>query len=146
MRTLLTKDKLIAFFNELGRSALTAGNCYITGGATAVLKGWREMTVDIDLKFDPEPAGVFEALPRIKNSLQVNVKLASPEQFIPEVSGWRERSQYIGTFGSVACFHYDYVAQALSKLERGYDQDLEDVSCMLRDSLVTKDPLPANDS
>jgi hypothetical protein len=32
------------------------------GGATAVLFGWRNTTVDVDLKLEPEPAGVLEAL------------------------------------------------------------------------------------
>jgi hypothetical protein len=26
------------------------------------MKGWRDATVDIDLKLDPEPAGAFEAI------------------------------------------------------------------------------------
>lgn len=27
---------------------------YLTGGATAVLEGWRASTVDIDVRFDPD--------------------------------------------------------------------------------------------
>ncbi len=42
--------------------ARAGGRIYLTGGATAVLYGWREMTININLKPDPEPPGLFEAL------------------------------------------------------------------------------------
>ena len=59
------------------------GRVYLTGGATAVLHGWREMTIDIDLKADPQPAGFFEAIAHVKESESVNVELASTDDFIP---------------------------------------------------------------
>ncbi|MCZ7683003.1 MAG: hypothetical protein M5U28_31025 [Sandaracinaceae bacterium] len=62
------------------------------GGATAITYGWRELTIDIDLRLDPEPPGAFEAIARLKDELDVNVELASPMDFLPEVPGWRERS------------------------------------------------------
>jgi hypothetical protein len=58
----LTKDKLLKFLDRLGASAKAAGTCFITGGASALLLGWRETTIDVDLKFDLEPAGVFDAI------------------------------------------------------------------------------------
>ena len=53
----LTKEKLLDFLARLGASARTPGACFITGGGSAILLGWRETTIDVDLKFDPEPAG-----------------------------------------------------------------------------------------
>jgi hypothetical protein len=32
--------------------------------------------------------------------------------------------------------NFDFYSQALSKIERGFEQDLEDVAAMLRDELV----------
>jgi hypothetical protein len=57
----LTKGKLLDFLGRLGASARNPGACFITGGGSAVLLGWRDTTIDVDLKFDPEPAG---AVPR----------------------------------------------------------------------------------
>jgi hypothetical protein len=34
---------------------------YLTGGSTAVLEGWREATVDVDLRFDPEADELLRA-------------------------------------------------------------------------------------
>lgn len=117
------------------------GRIYLTGGATAVLHGWREMTIDIDLKAEPEPAGFFEAIAQVKESESVNVELASPDDFIPEVPGWRDRSEWITREGQVDFYHYDFYAQALSKLERGHGRDLIDVRAMLANGLVQRERL-----
>ena len=89
------------------------------------------MTVDIDLKPDPEPLGFFGAIAELKKKLDVNVELASPDDFIPELPGWCERSQFIGRFGKLDFFHYDFYAQAVSELERGHARDILDVRTML---------------
>jgi hypothetical protein len=61
---------------------------------------------------------------------------ASPDDFIPEVPGWRERSIFLARFGRLDFFHYDPYSQALSKLERGHARDLADVRCMVRQGMV----------
>ena len=66
MRAETDLAKLQAFMVALGKQVRGGGRIYLTGGATAVLHGWREMTIDIDLKPDPEPPGLFEALAEFK--------------------------------------------------------------------------------
>lgn len=138
MRGLTTAELVKRFMAELGRVAREPVNVYFTGGVTAVLYGWRATTIDIDLKPVPDSDEVLRAIPELKESLHINVELAAPDQFIPEVPGWRERSLFIGQEGQVSFFHYDFYAQALSKVERGHRQDLEDVRSMLADGLVEK--------
>jgi hypothetical protein len=121
---------------ELGRACRGGGTIYLTGGATALLEGWRSSTVDLDLKLDPEPAGAFEAIRRLRESHQVNVELASPDQFLPELRDWRRRSPFIARFGLVDFHHYDLRAQALAKLARGFDRDVADVRAMLERRLI----------
>ena len=115
----------------LGERARGPGKVFFTGGATAVLKGWRDATVDVDLKFDPEPEGIFEAIAWLKDELQLNVELASPDQFIPDPPGSAARAEFIARVGQVEFYHYDYYAQALAKIERGHARDLADVRAML---------------
>jgi hypothetical protein len=133
--------KLKAFMVALGQQVRGGGRIYLTGGATALLHGWRAMTIDIDLKPDPEPLGLFESLATLKDQLDINVKLASPDQFIPAIPGWRERSLFIARHGSIEFFHYDPYGQALSKLQRRHDRDLQDVRSMLRVKLIAQDRL-----
>jgi hypothetical protein len=129
-------SKVRSFMEELGRRSSGPGRVYLTGGATAVLEGWREASVDIDLKLDPEPPGALDAIAALKDELDVNVELAAPDQFIPPLLGWRERSRYIGTWGAVDFFHYDPYAQALAKIERGHTRDLADVRELVSRGMV----------
>lgn len=126
---------------SLGRRVKGPGRIYVTGGATALLHGWRPATIDIDLKADPEPSGWFEALAFLKEELAVNVELASPDQFIPSLPGWQDRSLFIGRFGIVDFYHYDLYSQALAKIERGHSRDVIDVSAMKQAGLVKLDRL-----
>lgn len=136
MRGTVDPPKLDRFLAELGRRVHGPGRVYLAGGATALLLGWRPATIDIDLKLDPEPLGVFEAIAALKEELEVNVELASPDQFIPAVPGWRERSIFIARHGDVDFFHFDPLTQALAKLARAHERDLADVDAMLVRGLV----------
>jgi hypothetical protein len=141
MRDLATKSKVLEFLQRLGREGRSSARVYLTGGSTAVLLGWRETTLDIDLRIDPELDELFRAIPQLKEKLNINVELASPSDFIPEVPGWRERSIYIDSFGSVSYYHYDPYSQALSKIERGHEKDLLDIESMRSNGLVEKNRL-----
>ena len=141
MRAETDKARLEAFMAALGNRVRGEGCVYLTGGATAVLHNWRPMTIDIDIKPDPEPPGLFEALALLKNELDINVELASPDQFIPAIPGWRERSLFIARHGLIHFFHYDPYGQALSKLQRRHDRDIRDVHSMLREGLIHTDRL-----
>jgi hypothetical protein len=109
---------------------------YLTGGATAVLIGWRSSTIDVDLKIVPEHDHLFRAISRIKETLQINIELACPADFIPVPPGWEERSPFIASDGHLFYHHFDLYAQALAKVERGHTQDVADVQEMVRRGLV----------
>jgi len=136
MRRPLDPDRLRLVLEALGRACRGPGIAYLTGGATALLEGWRAATVDLDLKLDPEPEGAFAAIARIKEELDVNVELASPDDFLPQLAEWRERSRLVGRFGLLEVRHYDLRAQALAKLARGFERDVADVRAMLDRGLV----------
>lgn len=128
---------------RLGSASQGPGSVYMVGGSSAVLIGWRSTTVDVDLKLDPEPPGAFDAIARAKDALNVNVELAAPDDFIPALPSWRDRSPFIVREGPVDFFHYDFYGQALAKIERGHAQDLEDVTAMHRRGLVRPAELSA---
>lgn len=126
MRELATSERIDTFFRRLGRAASTPCRVYVTGGVTAVLLGFRQTTVDVDLDIHPESDELLRAIPRLKEELRLNVELAAPHHFIPPLPGWQERSRFIRQEGRVGILHYDFYAQVLSKLERGHAKDLED--------------------
>lgn len=138
MRRLVDEERIRRFMRALGAEAESETRIYFTGGATAVLLGWRGSTVDVDVKIEPEADRLYRALPGIKERLELNVELASPDHFIPELSGWKDRSHFIAREGRISFFHYDLYAQALSKIERGHAKDLIDVEEMLARGLIER--------
>lgn len=62
MRQPLDPDRLRRVLEALGRACRGPGTLYLTGGATALLEGWRAATIDVEVKLDPEPEGVFAAI------------------------------------------------------------------------------------
>ena len=73
---------------------------------------------------------------RIKEKLELNIELASPDQFIPEIPGWQDRSAFIAREGRLSFYHYDFYAQALSKIERAHARDVLDVREMSARRLI----------
>ena len=136
MRELADADRVRAFMRALGSVAQEEGVVYFTGGATAVLVGWRGTTVDVDIKLEPESDALLRALTRLKDELRLNVELASPLEFIPVLKGWEERSPFVAREGTLTFRHFDPSAQALAKLERGQDRDLADVRALVERGLV----------
>lgn len=136
MRGLADAARIRRFLREIARGADADTAVYLTGGATAVLIGWRESTIDADILIVPERDALYRSLPRLKEELQLNVEIVSPAHFIPELPGWRERSLLIERVGRVCFYHYDPCSQALAKIERGHAQDLADVKQLLGRGLV----------
>lgn len=143
MRPPVDQSRIRELARHLARVANAPVRIYLTGGSTAVVEGWRASTVDVDLRMEPEADALLRALPAMKERLGINIELASPPDFIPELPEWRERSPFLFSEGHVAVHHFDLYSQALSKIERGFPQDLADVEAMLDSELVQTDRLRA---
>jgi hypothetical protein len=136
VRELADAERVTRLLRALGREADEETVAYLTGGATAVLLGWRATTIDVDLLFVPERDALLRALPRLKDELRVNVELVSPGDFVPLPNGWEARSVFAVREGRLSVYHFDPYSQALAKLERGHVQDIDDVRSMLASGLV----------
>ena len=136
MRAPVDEGGIRELARRFGRVARVRVRVYLTGGATAVLEGWRESTVDVDLLFEPDSDELLREIPTLKESLGLNIELVSPPDFIPELPGWRDRSPLLFRTGNVDVHHFDPYSQALSKIERGFIQDLDDVRELVARGLV----------
>jgi hypothetical protein len=137
MREIADRTRIEAFMAALARAARTTVRVYLVGGTTAVLLGWRDSTMDVDLVIESDSDALLRSIPEIKEQLHLNVELASPADFIPVTEGWADRSLFIATIGHATFYHYDLYAQALAKVERGHSRDLADVRSMIDRGLVT---------
>ena len=131
MRPVADAKRIYSFIHALAVKADEETCVYLTGGATAVLVGWRTTTIDVDIKIVPDSDRLLRVIPELKETLQINIELASPDLFIPPLPQWQERSPLITKEGKIAFYHYDFYAQALAKIERGHSLDLSDVKAML---------------
>jgi hypothetical protein len=132
-----TAERIRQLLDALGERARPGARAYLAGGASAVLYGWRDSTRDVDMTLEGDVDSVLRAIAELKDRLDINVELAGPQDFLPAPPDWRERSVSIGRFGELSVFHTDFALQALAKLQRGFDQDLQDVHEMIARTLTS---------
>lgn len=75
MRERADAARVRALLRELGRGTSVHARLYLTGGATAVMEGWRASTIDVDLRLEPESDDLLRRLAALKDKLDVNVEL-----------------------------------------------------------------------
>lgn len=146
MRERVDKQRIELFLQRLGQSFFQPGLVYLVGGTTLVYEGLRAQTLDVDISFEvaDEDHSRFIAVVRdLKERLLMNIEEASPADFIPLPLGFRERSEFIGRYGQLDIFHFDLYSTALSKIERGTDDDFEDVLLLLRSGRLDMEQLNA---
>jgi hypothetical protein len=121
---------------ELVRDAPRRGTyrVYFVNRGTAVYLGWRPSSIDVNLRSDQEV--VFRNIQKIKERLNVNIEFARPEDFVSPLKRTTDRNVFIDTIGKVSFYHYDPYAQLLSKVVRGFKQDLEDAKNFIDSGMV----------
>lgn len=135
MRPPVDRRRIEDFLTRLGKSQMS-GRIYLVGGTAVVYRGLRVRTLDIDIAIESGEAQLLEAVRRLKDELQVNVELASPEDFIPLPPGWEGRARFIGRFGNLDVFYFDFDSIALTKIVRANERDLDDLVLLAREGLV----------
>jgi hypothetical protein len=134
------------FLGRLGQRFRRPGRLYLVGGTTMVFEGFREQTLDIDIAFDVanDDHSVFiQAVRELKEELPVNVEEVSPGDFIPLPEGYENRCEFVGRFGQLDVFHFDLYSTALSKIERGTEEDYADVLSLISANRIVWNTLEA---
>lgn len=134
MRRTITKAIIQNFMKSIGRMLKKKAIFYLTGGSTAILYGFRDGTIDIDIAGDMDE--LFSYLPKLKEDLHINIEMAKPTDFVPSLPGELNRHVMIGTFGKATFMHFDPYGQAFSKIVRGHATDLLDVKALVAKELV----------
>lgn len=70
MRRVAEPDRIQRFMTALAVKAARPARLYFTGGATAVLLGWRASTIDVDIHIVPDDDRLLRALPELRKSLK----------------------------------------------------------------------------
>lgn len=133
-RKTITKETLQTFMKSVGKVLKKNATFYLTGGSTAIFFGFRAGTIDIDIAGDMDE--LFSQIPALKEQLQINVELAKPTDFVPNLPGEKKRHILIGNFGKATFMHFDPYSQAFSKIVRGHETDIADVKALIHQGLV----------
>ncbi len=144
MRPPIDRLRVHYFLVKLGVAFRHPARLYLVGGTTLVYEGLREQSLDIDITYEVEDtyeADFARTIQQLKDELQINVEQASPGDFIPLPSGWRDRAKFVGRFGQVDVYHFDLYSTSLSKIERGREGDYQDVLALLRAEQINFDEL-----
>src|SRR5438445_11994409 len=95
MRAPADTGRITGLLHRLGQRSRRDGKIYLTGGASAVLIGWRPTTVDANVKLVDGAEDLLREIASLKDELAINVELAAPDDFIPPLPGWQQRSVFI---------------------------------------------------
>ncbi len=134
----LTADDIRSFLIKLGERFPHAATIYMLGGSAMCLLGSARPTVDID--YATESSGSDERLRDTIASLAVEMGLeiepVQLDEFIPLPERAEERHRHLATYGQLQVYVFDLYSNALSKVARGFESDLEDVMFLLRRNLI----------
>lgn len=130
-------SEITALLQTLGENIPTPAPLILVGGSALALLGSPRPTLDLDfLGDDLAPNAMHQWIIEAAQALNVYAEPVPLERFIPLPEGSRERTLYIGRFGKLEVYVADPYSIALSKLDRGFDTDLDDVVFLLRRRLI----------
>ncbi|HZO72846.1 MAG TPA: DUF6036 family nucleotidyltransferase [Ktedonobacteraceae bacterium] len=136
MRQYVGKPQIEQFLIQVGRTR-QPGRLYITGGAALVHRGIRSgQTLDIDIQITIDPANLMTQVVQLKQKMNINIEFSSPGDFMPLPQQWEARSEFVNRYGQVDVFYFDWYSIALSKMQRGSQQDIIDVQLLVNQKFV----------
>ncbi len=121
----------------LGERVPPLSRLYLVGGGAMVLLGSPRLTIDIDFVGDDiSPNELHKTILQIAKEQRIYMEPVAIERFIPLPDGSEERTIRIGQFGNLEVFVADPYCIALSKLDRGFDTDFDDLVFLVQKNIV----------
>lgn len=131
-----------SFLQTLGERVPPRSQLILIGGGALALLGSPRLTVDIDfIGDDVHPSKLHRSIMEMARELGTHLEPVPLDRFIPLPAGSTERNIPIGQFGNLEIYVADPYSIALSKLDRGFDTDFEDIIFLIQRNFVTVDEL-----
>jgi hypothetical protein len=129
----LTREAIYMFLAEVGRRYSRAANLYLLGGSALNLLGNTRSTLDIDYVGDDLQKNELQlTIDEVAHEMRIEVEAVPITGFVPIPNNAEERSVHIGRFSELQVYVFDPYTIALSKVDRGFDTDVEDVLFLIR--------------
>lgn len=138
----ITSDQIHRFLTELAVRYTQPATVILLGGSALCLLGSERPTADIDYVGDDiRQNELQQIIGLLADEFRLIIDPVPIGEFIPIPADADERRIPIGQYGQISVFVLDPYTIALSKLDRGFDSDLEDVGFLLRCNLVSIEQL-----
>jgi hypothetical protein len=133
----VTKETLEQFLQKLGEDIPINLSFYLIGGSALILLGASRETIDIDYLLDENTdRNIQKILMDISNEMELDLEYVPLDKFIPLPAKASERHHLIGHYGKVDVYVFDPYSIALSKLDRGFESDIEDVIFLVKHDMI----------
>jgi len=135
-------DDLLLLLKELGRRIPDPTRVYLFGGGAMLLLGSPRATLDLDYIGDDLSKDDWQlSLERLASDLKIDLEAVPLDRFIPLPDGTSQRHIFFRRFDNLEVFIFDPYAIAISKIERGFDSDIDDVVFLIKVGYVDLEQL-----
>lgn len=135
-------EELQSILKTIGERVPPMSRLTLIGGSALILLGNSRLTLDIDFVGDDvHPNELHLQIMKIARELKINVEPVPIERFIPLPKGSEQRAIPIKQFGNLNVYVADPYSIALSKVDRGFETDLDDVVFLIQRNFITLDEL-----
>jgi hypothetical protein len=133
----INSDEIRHFLDELGKQSSRKENLILLGGSALCLLGSARSTLDIDYVGDDLKKTPLDfLLLDIAKKMQLDIEPVPIDKFIPISTTDFKNNLHIGSFGEIEVFILNPYLIALSKLDRGFDTDIEDIIFLIENGIV----------
>ena len=131
-------EELQSILKTIGERVPPASRLTLVGGSALILLGSSRLTLDIDFVGDDvRPNELHRQVMKIAKELKINVEPVPIERFIPLPKGSDQRAIPIEQFGNLNIYVADPYSIALSKIDRGFETDIDDVVFLIQRNYIT---------
>ena len=130
-------DKIHIFLEAVGKHYTEPATLFLLGGGALCLLGSPRSTLDIDYVGDDiDSDDLQRVVAQIADGMHIEVEPVPIAKFVPLPANAQDRCIFVGQFGMLAVYVFDPYTIALSKLDRGFDTDIEDIVFLVHQGFV----------
>ena len=138
----MDNSEIKSILQSLGERVSPGSQLILIGGGALALLGSPRLTIDIDfIGDDVHPNELHRTIMEIARELKIDAEPVPLDRFVPVPTGSKARQIRIGQFGNLEIYVADPYSIALSKLDRGFDTDFDDIIFLLQQNLVSLNEL-----
>ena len=139
---IVDKSQIKVFLTAVGNRCEPASTLFLLGGGALEMLGGARPTLDLDyVGNDLQQDDLQQLMAQVANEMQIELEAVPIAEFIPLPIDADKRAVLVGEFGNLTVYIFDPYTIALSKLDRGFDTDMEDILFLIQHQLVTVEQL-----